>query len=107
MPWRVNQAMIFSTSAPTSTPMPSPGNSRRLKEGMRVSVSVARGSEPGTRSRSLLLKGIDGGLLLHGQADCVEAVAQEVLAERIDLESYAAAVRPANFLGIKIDRDGA
>src|SRR5690606_11487993 len=51
----------------------------------------------------LLLVGVDGGGLLHGQPDAVEAVEQAVLAERVDVERDHAAVRAADLLLLEVD----
>src|SRR6185312_401331 len=51
----------------------------------------------------LRLVSVDRRLLFHGEPDVVEAVQQAVLAERIDLELYLAAVGTADFLVRQVD----
>src|SRR5260370_35591321 len=77
------------------------GRMRHLLERCRTSPRVRSG--PGARGFRLRLVGVDRGLLLHREADIVEAVHQAVLAERVDLEFHRAAVGPADFLIGKTD----
>src|SRR5436190_14291019 len=65
----------------------------------------ARALHPGPSHLRLFLVARDLVLLDHRQADVVEAVEQAVLAEGIDFELHYAAVRPANFLPLEIDRE--
>src|SRR2546423_3846318 len=50
--------------------------------------------QPGVLGRLPDLEGLDGGLLLQGEAYVVQAVDQTVLAERVDVELVDLAIRP-------------
>src|ERR1700752_3694636 len=60
---------------------------------------------PGSRQLRLLLEAVDLLALHHGEADIVEPVEQAVLAVGVDLEAHHAAVGPADFLLLEIDRE--
>src|SRR3954471_2584794 len=71
----------------------------------RRRLPVEASSHPRPCGGHFLLIARDLVLLDHRQADVVEAVEQAMLAERIDLELHLAAVRPADFLVLEIDRE--
>src|SRR6266849_3112214 len=71
--------------------------------GRHASPYEEPGLRPGPRGLRLCLIGVDRGLLLHGEADVVEAVQQAVLAEWIDFELHRAAVGAADLLLGEID----
>src|SRR5215212_9906186 len=64
-----------------------------------------RALQPRPRGRGLLFETDDRGFLFHGEADIVEAVQQAMLAERIDVEGDAAAIRSADLLRLEVDRE--
>src|SRR5581483_4609720 len=90
-----NQPSTRRVASITSGPMPSPGVTRILCVILNP------------RCVGAVFGFVGGNLVLaaHGQADIVPAVEQALLAEGIDLELDAAAVRTADFLRFQIDRD--
>src|SRR6202163_710945 len=83
-------------------PHASPYGAKPVRVKKYLKQTTRKRSGPGARGLRLFLIGVDRGLLLHGEADVVEAVHQAVLAERINFEFYRAAVGAADFLGGEI-----
>src|SRR6516162_10603341 len=63
------------------------------------------GPHPGPGHAGARLEAVDGGGLLHGEADIVQPVQQAMLAEGIDVEMDAPAIRPGDLLLLEIDGD--
>src|SRR6266851_616504 len=106
------QAMILRTSFITSGPMPSPGSTSRLRLDAIVffllelkSRASGRCMQPGLGVLLAGLEVVDLRLLLHGQADIVEAIQQAMLAEGVDREMHGAAVGSLDLLLLEVDLD--
>src|SRR4051794_7207644 len=101
------QSMTRRTSRMTSGPMPSPGSMRSFL--LADIAGVLRGSgcggsrHPGLGLPAVGFIPVDAGAMLEGLADIVQAVQQQVLAERIDLEADFLAVRADDNLLLEVD----
>ena len=81
------------------------GGGRQRERQQQRAGGKAPCSGPRARGLGLFLEAVDLGGLLLGQADVVEPVEHAVLAVRIDVELHHAAVGPADFLLLQVDRE--